>query len=164
MGAREKEVGELVINQRPASIEQAIDQLKWVIHTGFVYQPIFVRKVECVGLVKVAGVNVASELRLVERVVAVERKEDMLDEKVDVCMGMLDQLLARPTRSSSLSPVRQLCNNCKEIGHLSQECPYCIQNDEGLPVIIEQIKSDSMSRIDAIVNGFAIHAVINKPG
>ncbi|KAH3889421.1 hypothetical protein DPMN_013475 [Dreissena polymorpha] len=119
MGAIVKEAGELVINQRPASIEQAIDQLKWVIHTRFVYQPILVQKVECVGLVKVVGVNVDSESMLVERVVAVERKEDMLDELMDVCIGMLDQLLARPTRSPSPSPVRQQCFNCKEIGHLS---------------------------------------------
>ncbi|KAH3754711.1 hypothetical protein DPMN_189392 [Dreissena polymorpha] len=161
MGARVKEAAELVINQRPASIEQAIDQLKWVIHTRFVYQPILVQKVECVGLVKVADVNVASESRLVERVQAVERKGDMLGEKVDVCKGMLDQLLARPTRSPSPSPVRQLCVNCKEIGHLSQECLNCVQNDKGLLVMIEQIKSDSMSRIDASVNGFAIQAEIN---
>ncbi|KAH3868040.1 hypothetical protein DPMN_031176 [Dreissena polymorpha] len=160
MGAREKEAGDLVINQRPVSIEQAIDQLKSFIHTqGFMYQPILVRTVECAGLVKVVGVNVASERRLVEGVVAVERKEDMLDDKMDVCMGMLDQHLARPTRSPSQSPVRQQCFNCKEIGHLSQECPNCIQNDKGLTLIIEQIKS--MSRIDASVNGFAIQAVIN---
>ncbi|KAH3753290.1 hypothetical protein DPMN_187925 [Dreissena polymorpha] len=85
----------------------------------------------------------------------------MLDEKMDVCMGMLDQLLARPTRSPSPSPVRQQCFNCQEIGHLSQECPNCILNDKDLPVIIEQIKSDSMSRIDASVNDFAIQASIN---
>ncbi|KAH3748685.1 hypothetical protein DPMN_183134 [Dreissena polymorpha] len=161
MGARVKEAGELVINQRPASIEQAIDLLKWVIHTRFVYQPILVQKVGCVGLVKVAGVNAALESRLVGRVVAVERMEDMLDEKMDVCIGMLDQLLARPTRSPSPSPVRQQCFNCKEIGNLSQVCPKCIQNDKGLLVMIEQIKSDSMSRIDASVNGFAIQAVLN---
>jgi hypothetical protein len=130
MGAREKEAGELVISKRPASIEQAIDMLKWTIHTqSFMYRPKLVRKVECEGLVKVAGVNVASESRLVERVVAVERKEDMLDEKMYVCIGMLDQLLARPTRSPSPSPVRQQCFNCKEIANLSQVCPKCIQND-----------------------------------
>ncbi|KAH3813528.1 hypothetical protein DPMN_141989 [Dreissena polymorpha] len=158
MGVREKEAGELVINQSSAYIEQAIDQLKWVIHTRFVYHSILVQKVECVGLVKVAGVSVASESRLVERV---ERNENTLGGKMDVCMGMLDQLLARPNRSSSPSPVRQQCFNCKEIGHLPQELTNCIQNDNGLPVIIEQIKSDLMSRINASVNGFAIHAVID---
>ncbi|KAH3808675.1 hypothetical protein DPMN_137032 [Dreissena polymorpha] len=35
-------------------------------------------------------VIVASESRLVEKVVVVERNEDMLDEKMDICMGMLD--------------------------------------------------------------------------
>ncbi|KAH3733241.1 hypothetical protein DPMN_039666 [Dreissena polymorpha] len=84
----------------------------------------------------------------------------MLVVKMDVCIGILDQLLARPTRSPSPSPVRQQCFNCKEIGHLSRECPNCIQN-KGLPVIIEQIKSDSMSRINASVNGFAIQAMID---
>ncbi|KAH3786337.1 hypothetical protein DPMN_164444 [Dreissena polymorpha] len=145
----------------PASIEQAIDQLKWVIPTHYVHQPTLVRKVECAGLVKVAGVKVASKSRLVERVSAVERKKDMLDEKMDICMGMLDQLLARPTRSPSPFPVRKQCFNCKEIGHLSQEFPHSIQNVKGLPVIFGQIKSDSMSRINARGNGVAIQAVID---
>ncbi|KAH3876913.1 hypothetical protein DPMN_000765 [Dreissena polymorpha] len=33
MGAKEIEAGEQVINQRPVSIEQAIEKLKWAIHT-----------------------------------------------------------------------------------------------------------------------------------
>ncbi|KAH3824087.1 hypothetical protein DPMN_125915 [Dreissena polymorpha] len=36
MGARDKEAGELVIYQRPASIEQAIDKLKSAVH-GIMY-------------------------------------------------------------------------------------------------------------------------------
>ncbi|KAH3842929.1 hypothetical protein DPMN_116434 [Dreissena polymorpha] len=118
MGAKEREAGEQVINQRPVSIEQAIDKLKWAIHThGLMYgRPKLVRKVECEGQVEVAEVKVASQNRLVERVVK-------LEEKMDILMGKLDQLLARPTRSQSPSPARRQCFNCNEAGHFKRDCP-----------------------------------------
>ncbi|KAH3707438.1 hypothetical protein DPMN_066844 [Dreissena polymorpha] len=118
MGAKEREAGEQVINQRPVSIEQAIDKLKWAIHThGLMYgRPKLVRKVECEGKVEVAELKVASQNRLVERVVK-------LEEKMDLLMGKLDQLLARPTRSQSPSQARRQCFNCNEAGHFKRDCP-----------------------------------------
>ncbi|KAH3838282.1 hypothetical protein DPMN_111690 [Dreissena polymorpha] len=104
------------LERRPASIEQAIDQLKWVFHTRFVYQPILVQKV--------AGVNGGGH------------------EKMYVSFGKAHQ---------------------KSIAISSQAAMFQLQRDRELisTVIIEQIKSDSMSQIDASVNGFAIQAVIN---
>ena len=76
------------------SIEQAIYKLKWAIDThGLMYgKPKWERKVECEGQVEVAEVKVAFQNRLVERVV-------QLEEKMDLLMGKLDQLLPRSTRS-----------------------------------------------------------------
>ncbi|KAH3797518.1 hypothetical protein DPMN_151099 [Dreissena polymorpha] len=125
MGAREKEAGEQVINQRPVSIEQAIDKLKWAIHThGLMYgRPKMVKKVECEGPVEVSEVKVAQQNRLVERVVALEKKGERLEEKLDLLMGKLDQLLARPITNPSISPSRRQCYNCKEQGHYKRDCP-----------------------------------------
>ncbi|KAH3707173.1 hypothetical protein DPMN_066570 [Dreissena polymorpha] len=118
MGAKEREAGEQVINQRPVSTKQAIDKLKWAIHThGLMYgRPKLVQKVECEGQVEVAEMKVASQNRLIERVVK-------LAEKMDILMGKLDQLLARPTRSQSPSPARRQCFNCNEAGHFKRDCP-----------------------------------------
>ncbi|KAH3844350.1 hypothetical protein DPMN_086608 [Dreissena polymorpha] len=162
MGAKERESGERVINHRPVSIEQAIDQLKWDIFThGTMYRPKSVRNVDCAGQVKVAGEKLASQGMLVDRVVALERKIDTLEKKMDIFMGTLDQLLARPTRSPSPSPVRQQCFNCNTMGRLRQYCPNSIHNDKGQSVIVGQMKSDPMSQINASVNDLAIQAVID---
>ncbi|KAH3729882.1 hypothetical protein DPMN_055860 [Dreissena polymorpha] len=77
MGARLKEAGEQVINQRPVSIEQAVDKLKWAIHTlGLIYgPPQMVKKVECEGPVELSDVKVAQKNRLVDRMVALEKKK-----------------------------------------------------------------------------------------
>ncbi|KAH3898042.1 hypothetical protein DPMN_022239 [Dreissena polymorpha] len=159
MGAKEREAGERVINQWPVSIELAIDLLKWDIFThGTMYRPKLLHKVECARQVKVVGEKWASQGMLVDGVEAVEKKVDMLEEKIDICMGKLDQLLARPTRSLSPSPVRQQYLNCNTMGHFKQECPNSINNDKGQSVIVGQMKSDSMSRIDANMNDLAIQA------
>ncbi|KAH3737269.1 uncharacterized protein LOC127849771 [Dreissena polymorpha] len=125
MGARDKEAGELVINQRPASIEQAFDKLKWAVHThGLMYGRVkAVKKVECEGQMEVSEVKVAPQYRLVDRMVAIEKKNELMDEKMNVLMGKLDQLLARPVRSSSPSPSRRQCYNCNELGHFKRDFP-----------------------------------------
>ncbi|KAH3884325.1 hypothetical protein DPMN_008304 [Dreissena polymorpha] len=87
------------------------------------YRPKLVRKVDCAGQVKVAGEKLASQGMLVDRVVALERKMDTLEKKMNIFMGKLYQLLARPTRSPSPSPVRQQCFNFNKMGQYRQYCP-----------------------------------------
>ncbi|KAH3751186.1 hypothetical protein DPMN_185735 [Dreissena polymorpha] len=65
----------------------------------------------------------ASQNRLVKRSVK-------LEEKMDLLMDKLGQLLARPIRSSSpsssrtRSPARNArCDRCNEIGHMARDCP-----------------------------------------
>ncbi|KAH3784094.1 hypothetical protein DPMN_162045 [Dreissena polymorpha] len=80
------EAGERVINQRPLSIERAINQLKWdIFNYGIKYRN-WEPKVEYAWRIKVAGQKVASQSMLVDKVVVIERKVDMLEEKMDICM------------------------------------------------------------------------------
>ncbi|KAH3824088.1 hypothetical protein DPMN_125916 [Dreissena polymorpha] len=72
---------------------------------------------------EVSEVKVASQYRLVDRMVAMEKKNEILEEKMNVLMGKLDQLLARPVRSSSPAPSRRQCFNCNELGHFKRDCP-----------------------------------------
>ncbi|KAH3784118.1 hypothetical protein DPMN_162069 [Dreissena polymorpha] len=98
---KDRKAGERVINQRPLSIERAINQLKWDIFNHGIKYRNWERKVEYAWRVKVAGQKVASKSMLVDKVVVVERKVDMLEEKMDICMETLDQLLTRSTISPS---------------------------------------------------------------
>ena len=124
MGAREKEAGEQVVNQRPQTIEQAIDKMKWAIHThGLMYgRPKAVRQVVSAEEVQVAEVRVGDQSKSNGRVEALEKRVGKLEEKMDAVMGKLDKLLARQSRSPTSSPSRQ-CYNCNEAGHFRRECP-----------------------------------------
>ncbi|KAH3836373.1 hypothetical protein DPMN_109743 [Dreissena polymorpha] len=72
---------------------------------------------------EVSEVKVTSQYRLVDMMVATEKKNDLLEEKMNVVMGKLDKLLARPVISSSPSPSRGQCYNCNELGHFKRDCP-----------------------------------------
>ncbi|KAH3878357.1 hypothetical protein DPMN_002246 [Dreissena polymorpha] len=108
IGTREKEAGEQVINQRPQSIEQAIDKMKWAIHTHcLIYRrPKAEKKMTCAEAVQLAQTRVGDQSKINGRVYALDKRVGRLEEKLDAVMGKLDKLLARPSRSSTSSPSR----------------------------------------------------------
>ena len=63
--------------------------------------------------------KVALQMRLVDSVVDVEGKVEWLEEEMDICMGQLDQLFARPNRSLFPARLREKMGICMgQLDHL----------------------------------------------
>ncbi|KAH3816074.1 hypothetical protein DPMN_117582 [Dreissena polymorpha] len=120
-GLNDKEAGDNVANTRPKAIEEAIDKVKWAVHThGLMFgRSRSISKnpsEECFKVQSVGNVN-PKEARIDKleiRADKIEQKLDKFEQKLDNIMDKLSVMSTRKERSQSSisrvsSPAKVVC-------------------------------------------------------
>ena len=127
-GCYDKDAGEKAANSRPKTLEQAIDQVKWAIHTHSAvhgrYKPaVRQTKHENPSVCTVRDTKTPSKLEA--RVDSLESKVADINQKYDRIISKLDFVCRRLERQRSPSPRTRTpveCYTCKG-NHYQRDCP-----------------------------------------
>jgi hypothetical protein len=126
-GCADKEAGEQVANCRPVSMEDAIDRVKWAIHTHNAVHGRSRREVRLVSSPEEYSICATKPKVSIEgRLEGLEKKVEGMDAKFDRIMSVLDGLSKKFSRSRSPSPAQSKgqvqCFRCKG-SHYVRDCP-----------------------------------------
>lgn len=140
-GCADKEAGEIAANARPKSMDQAIDQVKWAIHTHSAMHG-KQRTVRQISQDDPQISNVAKPSIVNSRLDQLESKVGDMDKKLERILSKLDFLCKRVERGRSTSPRSRgqvECFACKG-NHYRRDCPQLLNQERPKAEIKEQEK------------------------